>query len=162
MSAIETFGKSYAFNRTRTIELIEKIEKLPDPNGVLAWRPSAGRAHIGWQLMHIALTEDIFASRLDPKKVGKFTDLWPRFRGGSTPDDDVPSMAQIRETLTASRQQLREALGTLDETKLDEIPAALAEKQWSIRTVLYIINWHEGHHQGQAHATLNAYKAEHP
>ena len=38
------------------------IEAEPNARSVLAWRPGPGRAHIGWQLMHIGITEELFAS----------------------------------------------------------------------------------------------------
>src|SRR3954469_24813696 len=100
MSTAKTFIKSYEFYRARTIALLDTIAKLPDPQAAVSWRPGPGRAHIGWQLMHIAITEELFATeRLAPQRPGKWTELWPRFRGGSTPDGDVPSIATIRQTL---------------------------------------------------------------
>ena len=160
MSTIETFTKSYAFNRDRTLDLIKKIEEESDPTAALSWRPGPGRAHIGWQLMHVGLTEEIFATeRLAPDKQGAWTDLWPRFRGGSTPDDDVPTLGQIHEVFTGAREHLLETLGSYDDSRLDEIPEALKERGLTVLHVLYIIGWHEAHHQGQAHAVLNQYKA---
>src|SRR5882672_9894972 len=157
MSTIDVLTGSYAFNRARTLGLLDEIEKMPAPQSVLAWRPGAGRAHIGWQLMHIGITEELFASeRLAPDNPGKWTELWPRFRGGSTPDDDVPTSATIRQILAESRSRL---LKTWDDSRLDEIPPPLAQRKLTFRDVLHILSWHESHHHGQAHATLNAYKA---
>ena len=34
--------------------------------------------------------------------------------------------------------------------------------QMTVGTVLQIISWHEAHHHGQAHITLNLYRAAHP
>src|SRR6185295_8682197 len=100
MSILQTLTPCYDLFRQKTLGLLESIEKMPQPQAVLGWRPGPGRAHIGWQLMHIGVTEELFASqRLAPHKPGKWTELWPRFRGGSTPDDDIPSVAQIREVL---------------------------------------------------------------
>jgi len=111
-------------------------------------------------LMHIGVTEELFASeRLAPDKPGKWTELWPRFRGGSKPDDDVPTLAEIRDLLAASRQRLLETLATYNDDRLGEIPPALAERKLTMRDVLFLLSWHESHHQGQAHATLNSYKA---
>ena len=60
------------WNRTRTLGFLDSIEKTADPQAVLSFRPGPGRAHIGWQLMHIAVTEDIFATeRLEPGKIPK-------------------------------------------------------------------------------------------
>src|SRR6187455_2971615 len=97
MTAAEAALKNYDFYRTRTLDLLDKVGNEPDPQKVLGWRPGPGRAHIAWQLMHIGVTEEIFATeRLAPHKVGEFQDLWPRFRGGSTPDDDIPTVDEIR------------------------------------------------------------------
>ena len=152
--------ENYKFNRTRTLGLLEAIEKLPNPQAALAWRPGPGRAHIGWQLMHVAVTEDIFASeRLAPHKQGQFSEIWPRFRGGSTPDDNVPDAATIRRTLDQAREGLVATLSEYTEDRLGEIPPSLKERKLTVKDVLAIIGWHEGHHQGQAHITLNLYKA---
>lgn len=160
MSTVETFINSYEFCRARTLAALDEIEKQPDPRAVLSWRPGPGRAHIGWQLMHVAVTEEIFATeRLAPEKAGSWTELWPRFRGGSTPDDDVLEAATVRRVLEGSRGHLLHTLRQIGEDRLDEIPPALAERKLTIRDVLYIIGWHEAHHHGQAHITYNLYKA---
>jgi uncharacterized damage-inducible protein DinB len=160
MSTIPVLIKCYQFNRGRTLGLLEKIEKESDPRAVLAWRPGAGRAHVGWQLMHIGVTEELFATeRLAPDKKGSFQELWPRFRGGSTPDDDVPSPESIRRVLAESREHLLDTLGRYDDGRLGEIPPAFQERGLTLLDVLHIIGWHEGHHQGQAHITLNLHKA---
>ena len=162
MSTVDTFVASYKFYRGRTLGLLDNIEKLPNAQEVLAWRPGSGRAHIGWQLTHVGVTEEIFASeRLAPHKAGAFTELWPRFRGGSTPDDDVPSPAVIRRVLNEGREHLLATLADFGDDRLEEIPAALAERKLTVCDVLYILGWHEAHHQGQAHITFNLYKASH-
>jgi uncharacterized damage-inducible protein DinB len=158
MSTAKIFIDSYEFNRVRTLGLLDRIESQPDPRKALAWRPGAGRAHAGWQLLHIGVTEEIFATeRLMPEKPATFTELWPRFRGGSTPDDDVPEPAAIRKVLTESRARLLETLSHFGDERLGEIPPALAARKLTVREVLYIIGWHEVHHQGQAHITLNLF-----
>ncbi len=162
MSIFETLIKSYEFNRKRTLGFLDEIEKRPDAAAVLAWRPGEGRAHIAWQMMHVGVTEDIFASeRLAPEKAGKFTDLWPRFRGGSTPDDDIPTCDQIRQVLSEGRASLLETLAKFGESDLGWIPEALKARGLTLLDVLHIISWHEAHHQGQSHITLNLYKAAH-
>jgi uncharacterized damage-inducible protein DinB len=159
MTTIDVLTRSYGFNRARTLATLDEIEKLPDPHAALAWRLAPGRAHLGWQLMHIGVTEEIFASeRLAPDKPPKWTELWPRFRGGSTPDDDIPTTAQIRQVLTESRERLLDTLSTYSDDRLGEIPPPLAQRKMTMLDVLHILAWHESHHQGQAHAMLNAYK----
>jgi uncharacterized damage-inducible protein DinB len=160
MSTIDIFVRSYGFYRQRTLDLLGKIQQESDPQRVLGWRPGPGRAHIGWQLMHIGITEEIFATeRLAPHKTGQWQELWPRFRGGSTPDDDVPSVEQIRQVLDGAREHLLATLGEYDDSRLQEIPAALRQRNLTVQDVLYILGWHEAHHQGQAHITYNLYRA---
>jgi uncharacterized damage-inducible protein DinB len=160
MSTTELLIKSLEFARARTLGLLDSIEKEPDPQSILAWRPGPGRAHIGWQLTHIGITEEIFATeRLAPQKEPQWKELWPRFRGGSTPDDDVPTAATIRDVLKGSREHLLATLRAIGDDRLDEIPEALRERQLTVRDVFFILAWHEAHHQGQAHLTFNLYKA---
>jgi uncharacterized damage-inducible protein DinB len=159
---VQLFLDAYKFNRVRTIGLLDKVYQQPNPQQVLSWRPASGRAHIGWQIMHIGITEELFASeRLNPGRPGAFTDLWPRFRGGSKPDDQAPSADNIRQVLEDSRQHLVETLSSYGDDRLSEIPAAMAARKLTIREILPLIGWHEAHHQGQAHITLNLYLAEH-
>lgn len=158
MSIISTLTKSFEFNRVRTLGLLDKIDKEANPSVALGWRPGAARAHIAWQLTHIGVTEELFATeRLFPEKAGQFTDLWPRFRGGSTPDDNIPSSGQIREVLTASREHLRDTLTRFTDDYLTVIPPAFKERGLTFHDILHIISWHEAHHQGQAHITFNLF-----
>lgn len=160
MSIIETLIRSFEFNRVRTLGLLDKIAAEPDAQTALGWRPGPGRAHIAWQLMHIGVTEELFATeRLAPEKDGAFRELWPRFKGGSTPDDDIPAAAEIRRILTESRAHLLATLRCFTDDRLGEIPPFFKERGLSLHDVLHIIAWHEAHHQGQAHITLNLFKA---
>ena len=70
--------------------------------------------------------------------------------------------ALIRQVLVESRQRLLETLAGYDDSRLEEIPPALAQRKLNFRDVLHILSWHEAHHHGQAHATLNSYKAAQP
>ena len=157
---VQVFLDAYKLNRDRTLGLLDKVCQQADPQQVLSWRPAKGRAHIGWQLMHIAVTEELFASeRLNPARPVAFADLCSRFRGGSTPEDQAPSAGPIRQTLEESRRHLVETVSTYGEDRLSEIPAAMAARKLTVRDILAIIGWHEAHHHGQAHITLNLYLA---
>jgi uncharacterized damage-inducible protein DinB len=163
MSTVDVFLPAYKLNRQRTLGLLEQIEQLPDPIEALGWRPGPGRAHIAWQLMHIGITEELFASeRLAPHMPGMMTELWPRFRGGSTPDDDIPTAETIHKALGQGRERLVATLSEFGDDRLGEIPAALAARKLTILDVLHILGWHEGHHQGQAHITFNLWKNRGP
>lgn len=162
MSTIHSLIAACQFNRTRTLGLLDRIEQEADPQQVLAWRPGPGRAHIGWQLMHIGITEELFATeRLERDLKSPFADLIPRFKGGSTPDDDVPSAASIRQVLAESRSRLLDTLNQFGDKQLGWVPAALKERNLSLLDILHILAWHEGHHQGQSHITFNLFKASH-
>lgn len=159
MNIIETLIKCFEFNRTRTLGLLDKIVELPDAQTALGWRPGPDRAHIAWQLMHVGVTEELFATeRLAPSKTGQFQELWLRFKGGSTPDDTIPAAADIRRVLTESRAHLLETLRGFSDDQLGVIPPFFKERGLTLLDVLHIISWHEAHHQGQAHITLNLFK----
>lgn len=161
MSTIDFYVKQYEFFRERTLATLERVRKFPNPMAALSWRPAPGRAHVGWQLMHIAITEELFATqRLAPHKTGEWLDLWPRFQHGSTPDDRVPTPEMIFAVMRESRAHLLETLSDYNEERLAEIPEALKERGWTVRRVLDVISWHEAHHQGQAHITLNMFEAQ--
>ena len=164
MSVIDAALSQWDFNRSRTLAKLDEIAKLPDPQSVLGWRPGPGRAHIAWQLMHIGITEELFATeRLVVGAKPGFADLVPRFKGGSTPDDEIPAAGLIRRVLEESRAHLLATLSTFNDQDLGAVPEALPEpmrqRMPTIMHVLQIIAWHEPHHQGQAHITFNLWKA---
>ena len=164
MSTIHSLISQYQFNRPRTLGVLEKIEQEKDSQRVLGWRPGPGRAHIAWQLMHIGITEELFATeRLVMGAKAAFADLVPRFKGGSTPDDEIPVPALIRRVLEESRAHLLETLTKFSDRDLGTMPESLPEPMKQRKLVfvdiLNILAWHEPHHQGQAHITLNLFKA---
>ena len=163
MSTLHSQIAAYHFNRPRTLAVLDKIEQEKESEHILGWRPGPGRAHIAWQLMHIGITEELFATeRLVPGAKAAFADLAPRFKGGSTPDDEIPPAALIRRVLGESRAHLLETLARFGDKDLGTIPAAFQERKLALVDILHILAWHEPHHQGQAHLTLNLYKATHP
>lgn len=150
--------KFLEFNRKKTVELLDAIEKRPDRKAILGWRPGAGRAHIAWQLMHIAATDD---RHLHVRMKGgepKEPDFVKRFAGGSTPDDNIPTLAEIRDYLTQRRDALTAHLLTLTPEQLRTKPNAQA--QWNYEEWFRLLAWHEGHHHGQCQLTLNLYRAQ--
>jgi hypothetical protein len=159
MPVIDLTLRLMDLNRERTLGTLATIEKMPDSVKGLGWRPGAGRAHIAWQLMHIGVTEELFATeRLAPGSKAAFADLIPRFKGGSTPDDEIPAATLIRKVLTESRAHLLETLGRFGDKDLGTIPEFFKERKLALVDVLNIIAWHEPHHQGQAHITFNLWK----
>ncbi len=111
--------------------------------------------------MHIGITEELFATeRLNPNKAGEFTHLWSRYRFGSTPDDDVPSLETIRDLLKRTRSSLEATLSAYDDSRLGEIPAALKERGLTVLDAMHLISWHESNHHGQSHITYNLFKTD--
>jgi hypothetical protein len=145
------------FSRQKTLGLLDTLAKDTNAAAMLGWRPGVGRAHIGWQLMHIAATDD---RHVHVRMLGgqpQEPDYVRRFAGGSTPDDNVPPVDEIRRYLEAQRYELLAHLRTLDDAALDRKPNEQAP--WSYREWIKVLTWHEAHHQGQAHLTLNLYRA---
>lgn len=159
MSIISTTTAIWKFNREMTLRTLDAIAEMDDPTQVLGWRPGAGRAHIAWQLMHVGITEELFATERLLGTPSEFAELVPRFKGGSTPDEGIPSVELIREVLSTGRDHLMKTIETFTDADLETIPEPFKERGWSLGTVLQIVSWHECHHQGQAHLTLNLYKA---
>ena len=152
MSTLNTYIESMTFNRSRTLGLLDRAVELSPT--ALGWRPAEGRAHVAWQLMHVGVTEELFGTeRLRSGATPRFADVWERFRGGSTVDDNVPTTDQIRELLHGSRELLLTTLRTFDDSQMNDI--VFPERDWTLATVLQVLCWHEAHHHGQAHITLN-------
>jgi uncharacterized damage-inducible protein DinB len=150
--------KQLEFVRKKTLDFLETLAKQPDAAKALAWRPGPGRAHIAWQLMHVAATDDRHLNvrirggePADPEFVR-------RFAGGSTPDDQAPTIEEIRRYLTERRVALLQLLESARDEELARKPYEASP--YTLEEWFRVWTWHEAHHQGQAHLTLNLYKAE--
>jgi uncharacterized damage-inducible protein DinB len=149
--------KQLEFTRKKTLELLAIVEKLPDPAAALGWRPGPGRAPLAWQFMHMAATDDRHVNARVGGGTAKEPDYERRFAGGSVPDDQTPSIEEIRRYLAEHRA----ALLLLLESSSDE---AFARKPYeaspyTLEEWFRVWIWHEAHHQGQAHLTLNLHKS---
>jgi len=145
------------FSRQKTLATLDAIAKLPDPAKALGWRPGPGRAHVAWQLMHIGATDDRHVHMRMTGGQPQEAENVRRFAGGSTPDDNIPSLDEIRRYLTAQRKEVTSYLQKLDPGMIDKKPTEQAP--WTHREWVKVLAWHEAHHQGQAHITLNLCKA---
>src|SRR5437762_8732326 len=110
------------FNRQKTLALLDNLAKQPDVAAALGWRPGPGRAHIAWQLMHIAATDDRHVHVRMTGGQPKEPEYVRRFAGGSTPDDQVPSLDEIRRYLTNQRKEVIAHLQGIDPAQLDKKP----------------------------------------
>jgi uncharacterized damage-inducible protein DinB len=150
--------------RQRLLGSLDVIERSGRDGGrVLAWRPGPGRAHIGWQAMHCAATHDKYlnvivqgaASPADPALVAAFG-------GGSTPsDENVPTLAAIRQTLESTYHPFRDYLAGLTAPDLQR-EVGPPDRRRTIAEVAMLMAWHEAHHQGQIHLTWNLHAAAFP
>jgi hypothetical protein len=145
------------FSCQKTVGTLEAIAKLDNPSKALGWRPGPGRAHVAWQLMHIGATDDRHVHVRMTGGQPQEPEYVRRFAGGSTPDDDIPSLDDIRRYLETQRKELLAHLKGLDAAMLDKKPNDQAP--WTYREWIKVLAWHEAHHQGQAHITLNLQKA---
>jgi hypothetical protein len=157
--SIELLRQYLDRSRRKTLELMDAIATRPNPAAVLGWRPAPGRAHIAWQLMHVAATDDRHVHVRMKGGESRDPELVRRFAGGSTPDDDIPTLDTIRRYLDDRRRELLEVLAGLKEADLPNKPnekAPFAFGEW-----FQVLAWHEAHHHGQAHLTYNLYRAAH-
>jgi len=143
-------------SRQRTTELLDAVTTAPQATDLLRWRPGPGRAHLGWQFMHIAATQD---KHLHVRMLGvppNEPDFVRRFTSGSVPDDDIPPIAVIRRYLDDRQAALLDHLRSLSEAELAGRPredAPYVYREW-----FQVLALHEAYHHGQAHLTYNLYR----
>lgn len=151
------------FTRQRLLGSLDAIEKSGhDPAAVLRWRPGPGRAHIGWQAMHCAATHDKYLN-VNIKGLPAPTDpaLVSAFGGGSTPSDqNVPTLAAIRQALDANCRSLRDYLRNASPAELAR-QVGPTDRRRTVAESAILLAWHEAHHQGQIHLTWNLFQSAH-
>jgi uncharacterized damage-inducible protein DinB len=156
MSRIE-MRKQLEFVRKKTLDLLDGVAKLSDATKILGWRPGAARAHIAWQLMHIAATDDRHLNVRLRGGEAHSPEFVRRFAGGSSPDDDIPTVEVIRGYLTERRAAMLELLASAADEQFSRKP--FEASPYTLEEWFRVWIWHEAHHQGQAHLTLNLYRA---
>jgi hypothetical protein len=147
------------FNRQKTLAFIDNLAKQPKINEILGWRPGPGRAHIAWQLMHLAATDDRHVHVRMTGGQPQEPEYIRRFAGGSTPDDSIPDLDEIRRYLAVQRAEVVNHVKKLEDKMLPTKP--IEQAPWTYQEWLKILAFHEAHHQGQAHLTFNLYKTSH-
>ena len=153
MTYFDFLKQQIEMNRKKTVAVLERAAEAD----ALGWRPGEGRAHVAWQVMHVAATEESFArERLTAREL-VHPGTVAAYRHGSTPSDETPSLDEIRTYLAESRKILLETIDGLSEADLDTTPEQLKSRGWTLREALGLIAWHEPHHQGQSHITMNLF-----
>ena len=141
MNTIQIHCRGFEFNRARTLAMLDEIEKLPEPDAALAFRLGPGRAHIGWQLMHIGITEEIFATeRLAPEKAAQVDRIvapipWRQqagrrhpAAGNNPPDPGRVARAASRDAVDVWRRALGRNPASLGAAQAD-LPRRAAHSQ---------------------------------
>jgi uncharacterized damage-inducible protein DinB len=157
MSEVSILLDQCAVSRHRTLELLDAIASAPDSASALAWRPAPSRAHIAWHLMHLAASDDRMLHFRFQGREPADPELVRRFAYQSTPDDDVPTLEEIRDKLQTNRDRVIAFAMTLSDDVLDKLPQP--DGKWTYRQALQQLAWHEAHHHGQAHCVLNLLRA---
>ena len=158
----DTLLQSLDFSRARLLGTLDAIEKSGQGQKALSWRPGEGRAHMGWQFMHCAVTHDRYLNVRLKGGSEKDPALCSAYAGGSAPSDsNIPTFADLRskleETFTPFRQYVA-SLNTADFQREISFPNNMKR---SLGEAILLMAWHESHHQGQIHLTWNLYKAAH-
>ena len=94
--------------------------------------------------MHLAATDDRHLNvRMKSGAAGEPSapEFVKRFAGGSVPDDNIPSLAEIRSYLTERRAALLDHLKSLNDSQLGEKPNAGAP--WTYQEWFKVLAWHE-------------------
>lgn len=148
-----------AFNRKSTLRLLDEIEKTGTADQALLFRARPDAAPLGWQLMHLAATEDRMGSQAFGKGAPVSREWIVQFSSGKKAGPFVPPAAAVRAYLGKTRAALEKAIRTFDLGRLDSKPQP--DARFDFRTSLHVLMYHEPHHHGQAHATFNMFKARH-
>ena len=110
--------------------------------------------------MHIGVTEEIFATeRLAPHKTGRMAGAVAPLSRRQHARRRHSCAEAIRRMLDESREHLLATLSEFTTIGWARFRRRWLERGWPLQVVLYVIGWHEGHHQGQAHLTYNLFKA---
>lgn len=147
------------FAHARLLGSLEAITRFPEPAEALAFRPGVGRAHCAWQFMHIAATLDKYVHFIQGRDPGD-PELITRYGGGSTPSDErIPSVEEIRSVLERDFALFRGFIAAQTADTLAQQVNTPGNRQRTIQEAIVLLTWHDTHHQGQIHLTLNMYKA---
>jgi len=134
---LERGFKGRAWHGPSVLELLADVDAAK-----AAARPIAG-AHSIWELvLHIAAWDQAAARRLrgDRAELSDAED-WP-----AVSDTSAEAWAQTLQTLNKNHRELHEAIGRLEETRLDE---PIVEGMTSVYGTLHGVIQHDLYHAGQ-------------
>ncbi len=162
MSTLAILIGTLPFVRSKTYDFDGTHRKTAGPRCSVGLAAGSGpRAHRLAVDAHCDHRRNLRYRAFPPEKERSYEDIWPRYRGGSVPDDHLPKLPAIRMTLETTRLHLLDTLHRFSDADLAKIPAGLTQRGLTLQQAIELIAWHEGHHHGQAHLTLNLFKAAH-
>ena len=128
-----------------------------------------GKTHTAWLLASVCQERSLRLLAVDTDTQANFTgsflperDNRPGVEALFHPGAESTAAALIRPVLTESRAHLLETLTRFGDKDLGAISESFKERGLALVDILHILAWHEPHHQGQAHITLNLWKVAHP
>jgi len=152
--------EQHKYARMRLLKTLEEIEQSGIAKEAIHWSMpfGKGRAHIGWQMLHCAATLDRYLNVRILQGQPRNAELVASYAGGSESNVDlIVTPQQIRMALEETSAPYFEYFLKLDPAKLREKPHADADR--THLDILFLLNWHEAHHQGQCHIIWNSFKA---
>lgn len=160
-SEIQILLSQHTFIRNRLLQLLKEIEDSGKEKDALHFQIAMGtskRAHIGWQMLHIAATFDRYThfriqekDVLDPK-------LIENYGFGSKPDPNLlTSSEEIRAKLSQMTTLYYDFFSKLNLDTLDVPPHPRFDRTY--KDILFLMNWHEAEHMGQCQLIWNTFKA---
>ena len=156
----QTLVSMLDFAHARVLGSLDAIAASKEPpEEVLIWRPAKNRAHIAWQALHCAATNDKYLNvNIKGLPQPQTPDLVQRYGGGSVPSDEgQPTLSAIRAALQGSFSPLREYTAGLSPAETERVVGP-ADRQRRIGDSIILLAWHYAHHQGQLHLTWNMYR----
>lgn len=159
MKEIESIINQLYFGHKRTKNFLNQFKEVPYQTEALYWRMpfGKGRAHMGWQFMHIAATYHKFAHYGNPNLEldNKFLN---DFGHGSIPDEKkVFSIHEIESVYQKEFDKFVNVYRDFPEEKLNL--QAHPSNERTHRECLYLMIWHEASHLGQCQITWNSFRA---
>lgn len=159
MNEVEVYISQFHFNYKRTIGFLNQMEESPVGLEGLYWRMpfGKGRAHIGWQILHLSATYHKFAYFVNPVQSPMDEEFIKNFGHGSKPDENKKfTFSEIKVFLDRDTGLFLQAFANFPVADLDKIPTTTER---TYREILMLMNWHEAVHIGQSQITWNAFRA---
>ncbi len=159
MKEIDSLIEQLYFGHRRTKNFFTQLKEVNYCKEALYWRMpfGEGRAHIGWQLIHIAATYHKFSHYGNPNLEldEKFLN---EFGHGSRPDEKkIFLLSEIESIYQKEFDKFINTYQNFPEEKLSL--QAHPSNERTHRENLYLMIWHEASHLGQCQITWNSFRA---